>query len=297
MESKFPGSRERRQFLAAGGATLLAAATSAILPDPAKGEAAPESCPDQKAPHPSSMKIQRLAWAGIKIECGDAALFVDASVDPDYGANNIPLATSAGSRSAVVTHHHGDHCDPVALKPVLGASGRIVCHREVAGWFDARGIPVQTVELHEPVFFSRQSGDIVARAVPASDGFGHPQFSWVIDVGGKRIIHCGDTMWHGHWYDIAGAYGPFDAALLPINGFRQVGGRYVDTGVPMSLTPEQALSAARIIGARLLVPIHYGSTGDPSYIEVADPEANFLRVAKERGMPARIVPCGEYLEL
>ena len=48
------------------------------------------------------MKIQRLAWAGIKIECGDAALFVDASVDPDYGANNIPLATSAGSRSAVV---------------------------------------------------------------------------------------------------------------------------------------------------------------------------------------------------
>jgi hypothetical protein len=171
MESKFPGNRDRRQFLAAGGATLLAAATSAILPDPAKGEAAPESSHDQKAPHPSSMKIQRLAWAGIKIECGDAALFVDASVDPDYGANNIPLATSAGSRSAVVTHHHGDHCDPVA------------------GWFDARGIPVQTVELHEPVFFSRQSGDIVARAVPASDGFGHPQFSWVIDGGGKRIIH------------------------------------------------------------------------------------------------------------
>lgn len=224
-------------------------------------------------------------------------MFVDANVDPDYGANNIPLATSVSSRSALVTHHHGDHCDPVALKPVLGENGRIVCHREVAPWFDARGIQVQTVELHEPVFFSRASGDIVVRAVPASDGFGHPQFSWVIDGGGKRIIHCGDTMWHGHWYDIAGAYGPFDAAFLPINGFRQVSGRYVDTGVPMSLTPEQAVSAARVIGARLVVPIHYGSTGDPSYIEVADPEANFLRTAKERGVSAKVVHSGEYLEL
>ena len=160
-----------------------------------------------------------------------------------------------------------------------------------------QGIQVQPVELHEPVFFSRSSAELVARAVPAADGLGHPQFAWVIDGGGKRIIHCGDTLWHGYWYEIARAYGPFDAAFLPINGFRQVGGRFIDSGVPMSLTPEQAVSGATILGVRLVVPIHYGNTADKNYFEVADPEANFLRAASARGVATKVLHPGEYLEL
>ena len=282
--SDFP----RRQFLAAGASTLLAAVTSSAAQNAAN--AAP---PQSNA----TLKIQRLAWAGIKVECGDTALFVDAHTDPSYGAANVPLATSAGSRSAVVTHHHGDHCDPAALKEVLGANGRLICHRQVAPWFDPKGIQLQTVDTHEPVFFSRGSADLVARAVPAVDGLGHPQFSWVIDGGGKRIIHCGDTLWHGYWYDIASAYGPFDAAFLPINGFRQSAGRYVDSGIPMSLTPEQAVAAAIILKARLVVPIHYGATGMKDYVEVPEPEANFRRLAATRAVPVKIVGFGDILEL
>jgi len=297
MQSKVSHIAARRQFLTAGATTLLAASTSAIFSDTAHGEAPRDLRSEETPKHEPVLKIQRLAWAGIKIECGDAALFVDAHMDPQYGTDNIELSTSAGSRSALITHHHGDHCDPGALKLAMGPKGRIVCHREVAPWFDPQGIQVQTVELHEPVFFSRLTGQLVARAVPAADGLGHPQFSWIIDGGGKRIIHCGDTMWHGRWCDIARAYGPFDAAFLPINGFRQVEGRWVDSGVPMSLTPEQATSAAMILGVRLVVPIHYGSTWDKNYFEVPDPEANFLGAVKARGVPAKVVRPGEFLEL
>jgi len=301
MQAKPSELIARREFLTTAGATLAAATTSSLL----SGLAQAESVSDRPSGNPSEptpvMKIQRLAWAGIKIECGDVVLFVDAHTDPEYGANNVELSTSAsdhaGSRSALITHHHGDHCDPVALKSALGPKGRLVCHREVQPWFDPQGIQVQAVGLHEPVFFSRASGLLVARAVPAADGLGHPQFSWVIDGGGKRIIHCGDTMWHGHWYDIARAYGPFDAAFLPVNGFRQVEGRYTDSGVPMSLTPEQAVSASKILGARLVIPIHYGNTGDENYVEVAEPEASFLRVASARGVATKVLKGGEYLEL
>ena len=242
------------------------------------------------------MKIQRLAWAGIKIEFDDVALFIDAHMDADYGSSNIELATTSPNRAAIVTHHHGDHCDPGALKPILG-KGRIVCHREVAQWFDPHGIEVQPVELHQPVFISRISGALVARAVPAMDGFGHPQTSWVIDGCGKRIIHCGDTMWHGYWSDIGRAYGPFDAAFLPINGFLQKQGRFRDAEIPMSLTPEHAVAAAHFLNARLVVPIHYGSTADPDYFEVPDPLGNFVRLAAGRGIPTKATKSGEYLDL
>jgi hypothetical protein len=38
-------------------------------------------------------------------------------------------------------------------------------------------------------------------AVPAVDGFGAYQVSWVVMAGSHKAIHCGDTMNHGYWWD------------------------------------------------------------------------------------------------
>jgi L-ascorbate metabolism protein UlaG (beta-lactamase superfamily) len=142
----------------------------------------------------------------------------------------------------------------------------------------------------------RGTAAFAAISVPAVDGLGHPQVSWVIDAGGKRVFHGGDTAWHGYWWDISRAYGPFDLVLLPINGFRQVQGRYTDTGVPMSLTPEQAAAAAHVLRARLAVPIHYGGSS-PGYFEEPDASARFLAAARAKGVSARIVESGAWLDL
>src|SRR3569623_969626 len=91
--------------------------------------------------------------------------------------------------------------------------------------------------------------------------------SLFVDGGGRRIIHCGDTAWHSGWWTTARAYGPFDVAFLPINGFRQQAGLFRRIEQPMSLTPEQAVQAGRILGARQVVPIHYGNSGNPDYVE------------------------------
>ena len=55
-------------------------------------------------------------------------------------------------------------------------------------------------------------------ALFASDGFGSPQVSWLIEADGERVIHGGDTLWHGAWWDVALAHGPIDIACLPANG-------------------------------------------------------------------------------
>jgi len=84
--------------------------------------------------------------------------------------------------------------------------------------------------------------------------------------------HCGDTIWHGHWQRIGRAYGPFDVAFLPINGFAQTD-LVPSTTVPYAMTPEVALQAARLLGAQTVVPIHFGRAPSQTYIETDAPDA------------------------
>lgn len=236
------------------------------------------------------MKIQRLSWAGIKIQSGATTLFVDASVSE----GDPKLVSETESRHAIITHHHGDHYDSDALQSVLKDNSWLIYNQDIAPFIDSKKFRPQTSKLYEPVFISRGTGDLVAIAVPAADGFGHPQVSWVIKGGGKTIIHCGDTLWHGHWWDIARSYGPFDIAFLPINGFRQIAGRYTDSGIPMSLTPFQAVAAAKLLGAKKACPIHYGRS-DTNYIEVPEPEKNFLQFAADKNQGTILPKTGEWL--
>jgi L-ascorbate metabolism protein UlaG (beta-lactamase superfamily) len=246
----------------------------------------------------SAVTLQRLAWAGVKLELPGVALFVDAiPPDPANGQPGPELSAGEGRNYALVTHHHGDHCDPKALAPLLGSNGYLVCYEETARYFDTRLISVQTTRMYEPVFLSRGAAEFVAFAVPAEDGLGSPQVSWVIDACGRRVIHCGDTRWHGHWWDIARAYGPFDVALLPINAFRQVQGRFTDEGVPMSMTAREAAAAAHVLGAHTAIPIHYGSRGEVSYRQDPNSVQSFLTLAAEKGIRAQAVAPGEVVTL
>lgn len=242
------------------------------------------------------MHIQRLSWAGIKVEVGSTTLFVDATVSE---ADDIPLTFTTPNCHAVVTHHHSDHYDLKALESVFSATSLLICHQDVYPWLAPPNgaLRIQTVSHYQPLLLSRGSGEVVVTAVPAVDGFGHPQVSWVIDGAGKRIIHCGDTLWHGHWWDIGRAYGPFDMAFLPINGARQISGRFTDSGFPMVLTPQQAVSAGAILGAKQICPIHYGRHEPPIYLEVSEPETRFRAFAQERDMPFMITPPGESIDI
>ncbi len=270
--------------------SLFAGATAGVALAPAIAKAAPAPA--------AQVSVQRLAWAGVQLEFRDVAVFIDATGTLPDGKPAPPLATERTRRFALVTHHHGDHCDPVALKPMLGEQGYMVAEEHVARLINPHGVLVEPVGLYEPVFLSRGGAEFVAWSAPAVDGLGSPQTSWILDAGGRRMIHCGDTSWHGSWWDWARAYGPFDLALLPINGFRQEGGRFTHVGQPMSLTPEQAANAAEILGARLTVPMHYGAPeNDPTYVEEPDAPKRFLKAMAANGRATRLLKPGETLTL
>jgi len=248
---------------------------------------APESAP--------ALRAQRLAWAGIRLQLGKDAVFLDPLIAPDVWGGSlrdplVPVDGVEGRRWVLVTHPHPDHFDRAAVRSALGEKGAVVCTPDVAASVAGTGFRVRPVALYEPALL----GEFTATPVPAADGNGDTQVSWIVSGGGRRIIHCGDTMWHPQWWQIGRQHGPFDAAFLPING-ALFGWRKPESGVPAVLTPEQAAAAGAILGARLIVPIHYGVSGADAYTEVPDAEAALLEAARRSGVGVEIVRPGDWL--
>jgi N-acyl-phosphatidylethanolamine-hydrolysing phospholipase D len=71
---------------------------------------------------------------------------------------------------------------------------------------------------------------------------------------GRRVFFAGDTGYHPEFKSIGARYGPFDLALLPIGAYEP---RWFMRYLHMN--PEEAVTACRALGARAMVPIHWGT--------------------------------------
>jgi L-ascorbate metabolism protein UlaG (beta-lactamase superfamily) len=79
-------------------------------------------------------------------------------------------------------------------------------------------------------------------------GFG----GFVLEHQGRRIFHAGDSAYSETFREIGKRCGP-EIALLPI------GACYPDSFRNVHMNPDEALKVFRDLGARWLVPMHYGS--------------------------------------
>ena len=253
--------------------------------------AAPFSTALAQSEPPSEATLRRLNWAGLMLEHGDAVVYIDA-IRAGEG-QTVDASSDRRVKYALITHAHGDHYDPGFLHETMGDRG-VLFHQEDT-IIDQRLLRANPLAMWQPAFMPRSGADIVAFPVPASDGFGGNQVSWVVECNGKRFIHCGDTLWHGRWWDIGQAYGPFDWAFLPINGAQQDLGRFDILDVPGVMTPEQAVAAAQALQAETIVPIHYGGAEPPVYIEVENAEARLQEAAQTAGIAVHLMTVGDEL--
>jgi L-ascorbate metabolism protein UlaG (beta-lactamase superfamily) len=248
------------------------------------------------AAEPRTLRIQRLAWAGIRLALPEATLGVDLLADPAVWEAALPdplpdLGDFKGDRYALITHRHPDHFDPKAIARALGDQGLLLYPASVGAIVIPGVSRVRSAPLWEPQLL----GDsFVVTPVPAVDGYGDPQASWVISGGGRRILHAGDSLWHGAWWQIGRQLGPFDAVFLPINGAR-FAWRQPAAEVSSVMAPEQAVAAARILGAKILVPIHYGVRGADGYEEIADALQRTRAEGERRGVIVQALKPGEWL--
>ena len=211
---------------------------------------------------------------------------------------------AGATAAALVTHLHSDHADPVALAAALapgapvyrpdsnpGTGDDLTLTEQAETQFRAVGLRPEAV----PPWETREAGPFHLVALPSVDGFGDPQRGWIVEAGGLRILHAGDTLFHDCWWAIARAAGPIDMAFLPINGpVAQIPPVQPPSPSPAVLTPEEAAIAAHLLRARLCVPIHDGLHHPPEYVETPRAVERFAEKAKALGVPWLIPTRGEW---
>jgi len=241
------------------------------------------------------MEVRRLSWAGIELRSGATRLLIDPLEDPAPVAGFLGAPrTELGSIDideetwAAVTHLHPDHCDRSIVERV--PRGQAICHKPIAPQL---GITAGATRL----WHTHEAGAFRLTAVPSHDWRGDDQVAWVVEADGRRVIHCGDTIWHGSWYEIARRHGPFDAAFLPINGVTVRLQGFTPTDVPATLTPEQAIEAAVVLEARAACAIHYDLFHNPPlYVEQPNARERFHAAAERRGLSAITPADGEQIQ-
>ncbi|MCP8894801.1 MBL fold metallo-hydrolase [Shinella daejeonensis] len=184
----------------------------------------------------------------------------------------------------LVTHQHTDHMDPETLGPLATASPacRFLVPRaaiEAAGTRigvgDERLIAIDAGEQVEPLPGLRITAVRAAHETLERTAEGWHRFlGYVIETGGVRIYHSGDTIpFEGLAEEIAPL--AIDLALLPVNGRSD---ELLKAGIAGNLTLEEACRLAERIGAGDMIAHHYGmfafNTADPAAIDAKSAAAD-----------------------
>jgi L-ascorbate metabolism protein UlaG (beta-lactamase superfamily) len=154
--------------------------------------------------------------------------------------------------------HHADNLDP-AGREYLPRAGRVVTTAAGAGRLDGNAIglePWSSVEVQAP------DGSVVTvTAVPAqhgpdgSDDITGPVIGFVLASPSADTVYVsGDNASLDVVRTIAERVGTIDVAVL-FAGAVQIAQRF--DGAYLTLSSDRAAEAARILGARLVVPVHF----------------------------------------
>lgn len=264
------------------------------------------------------MRVRWLGWAGVELEAQGESLVIDLLGRPEGVLEGTPLSaplprvtppsTEGDVLAGLCTHLHRDHTDAGALARALRPGGQVLHPQPFGGdahenlWLlkadgelTERKLPRRPMAMWE----TTRIGPFTIAAVPAVDALGDPQVSWAVEAGGKRVIHLGDSMFHGYWWRAAHRYGPFDAVLTPINGptlcFPHC---QPPSPYPGALDAEHAAVAARLLGAKVALPIHYdGFHIDGVYSTQPEELSRFLYAASTETYKILTPKQGEALTL
>ncbi|HET6299612.1 MAG TPA: MBL fold metallo-hydrolase [Kribbella sp.] len=167
-----------------------------------------------------------------------------------------PLPAAGECDAVLVSHMHADHLHLTSL-PLVAADAALVVPRGAAKLIHADCGPAYSDRCIEvaPGNQVRIGGLDITAVTAAHDGrrlpwssYSGPALGYRIE-GSPSVWFAGDT----DLYDgLAAEAGPVDLALVPVGGW----GPSLGEG---HLDPVRAAEAVRLVGARVAIPVHFGT--------------------------------------
>ncbi|MBV8818528.1 MAG: MBL fold metallo-hydrolase [Acidobacteriaceae bacterium] len=208
------------------------------------------------------MHLWWLGHAGFVVKCFDMVFIVDPCLTTPPGRKRSTAAPVRPEELSEVdlllcTHKGASHLDPATIKPMLMACPRlkVVLPKSAASHAKESGIGYHRMTttdsgLRVEYFKGGLYGRVysVPSAHPELDWTstgGYPHLGYLMRFGETTIYHAGDCK---NYEGLAERLRPFNVkvALMPING----GGNF---------GAAEAAQLAEDIGAKWLVPMHYGT--------------------------------------
>ena len=184
----------------------------------------------------STNLLERIKWLGhdgFEITTDDLTLMIDPfQVEGQRQADII-----------LVTHAHYDHCSVGDIAKLVKPTSVIVTEPESAEKLTGHCKDIRVVKPGDRLTVS----GIAIEAVPAynTNKHFHPKannwLGFIVTIDGVRVYHAGDTDLIPEMSGMS-----VDIALLPVSG------TYV-------MTADEAVAAAKAIGPRTAIPMHYNS--------------------------------------
>lgn len=205
-------------------------------------------------------------------------------IDPFLAGNpqcpvSLDEALGWNLSAVLISHAHGDHWGNAldfgrAGVPIIGTA-------EIGGYAAANGA-TNAIGANIGGTVRGEWGSVYFTPAWHSSSFpdgtyGGMPTGLVVEMGGKRVYHAGDTSLFSDMR-LIGDRG-LDAALLPV-------------GDHFTMGPEEAGRTLELLRPRVAVPMHYGTfpplTGDPQV---------FAAAGRAQGMDVRVLGPGESTEL
>jgi L-ascorbate metabolism protein UlaG (beta-lactamase superfamily) len=190
------------------------------------------------------MQIRFLGHAAFELSDGQKSLLIDPFLTGNPKA--AAVAEDLSPDAILLTHGHGDHFgDTVSIAKRTGAD--VVAIVEIANELSAEGLE----KVHDPNIGGTVSFDWGSvKLVPAwhtsmtPKGTVNTPAGLIVSFAGKTIYHLGDTGLFSDLELISKSAGTIDVALICI------GGHY-------TMDRHDAVHAAKLIGAKQVIPCHY----------------------------------------
>ena len=184
----------------------------------------------------------------------------------------------------LLTHAHFDHLDRRTLRRVA-ADQPIVVPIGVGNLVHDLGFQIvheldywQTVKLGPIEVSLTPCYHWGARFLADSHrGFG----GFAIAMDGRTIFHCGDSAFFPGFREIGERY-TIDVALLPIGAYD------APTGREVHMNPEEAVRTFTELGAKTLIPMHYG-TFRLGYEPLEEPLERLQAAARIHGIEDKVL--------